>query len=100
MLLAPVCRCDRQRARGLVVLRLLADRLRAPGAAAAAARFWSADWSVTFAFAAVALELAEFDCLTSPLSPGLRMRTEMFALVGCVWEAPDSAARGLAAPAA
>ncbi len=43
---------------------------------------WFADWPVTFAFAAVEVELTVFDCVTSPLSPGLKTRTEMFLLDG------------------
>ena len=43
---------------------------------------WSADWPVAFAFAAVAFELTVFDCVTLPLSPGLRTRTEMFLFDG------------------
>jgi hypothetical protein len=37
---------------------------------------------VTFAFAAVAFELTEFDCVTSPSSPGLCTRTAMFWFAG------------------
>ena len=43
---------------------------------------WFADWPVTFAFAAVALELTVLDCETLPLSPGLRTRTETFLFDG------------------
>ena len=43
---------------------------------------WSADWPVRFAFAAVAFESTVLDCETSPLSPGLSTRTEMFWFPG------------------
>ena len=37
------------------------------------------------------IELTVFACFTSPLSPGLRTRTEMFWFVGWLCEAPESA---------
>ena len=64
----------RQSTRGLVVVRVLADRLRPPPPPWA----WSALWPVRFRFAAVADESTLFDWSTEPSSPSLRTRTEMF----------------------
>ena len=42
----------------------------------------SAVCSVAFRFPAVASDVASFVCVTSPSSPGLRTRTEMFVFDG------------------
>ena len=87
-----VLRRHGERLRGLARICLLADRLRSAGTRARAVLRLlgrlAGDW---FAFPAVALESAVFDCVTSPLLPGLSTRTEMFWFAGWLCEAPDAA---------
>src|SRR6476469_9773764 len=54
---------------------------------------WSIDWPVRLPFTAFASASAEFDCSTSPLSPGLNTRipTAVFDGFSCTAAAPASA---------
>src|SRR5581483_10002254 len=74
---APVC---------VVVASCVADCTPEPPPA------WFPVCAVVALFAAVALEVALFDCETAPSSPGERIRTETFEFVGCVCVASDAAA--------
>ena len=51
----------------------------------------SADWPAAFALAAFASDSTLFDCVTLPLSPGLRTLTGMFVLLAPDCFAYDSA---------
>jgi hypothetical protein len=57
------------------------------------------DWFVELVFDASAVELAEFDWLTEPLSPGLSTRTSMFEFVGSTCLAEEAAPASWAFPA-
>ena len=47
--------------------------------------FWSTSWSALFSFAEAASAAEVLLCFTSPLSPGLSTRTEMFWFEGFSW---------------
>jgi hypothetical protein len=53
---------------------------------------WSAVCFVTFRLPASAFEEVSFVCVTSPSSPGLRIRTEMFSFDGFSWTVAAAAA--------
>src|SRR4029450_6570165 len=52
---------------------------------------WSMSWSVSLSLSAFAFDDTVFDCETSPSSPGLKTRIEMFTFFGFSWTALESA---------
>ena len=94
----------------LSVVSGLADRLRASGRAphgsgvtrvgvlphphalaGPAAWLWPAVCAVPFTFAAVAFDVASFDCEVEPSLPGLSTRTGVFVFDGFSWTVAESA---------
>src|SRR5262249_40389368 len=60
---------------------------------------WPASCEVPFSFAAVALDVASFDCEADPPSPGLRTGTDPFALLGSFCAVPAAAPADCPLPA-